>query len=272
MTDNGTSRREAFIVFMIVLCCSALLSGYLTFRVQFERKKEPPIEKPKAASFQTLQIKEQERKQLHEHYHLGAEDINLDAWANRSTCIVCHSPYPHGRNKQQMAIMNLHTEFLTCQSCHLKTVEAEQIRFDWINPPGFNPAGKPYGTVIDPQTGFFALTDNHVSKLTPLRNISNKWEPVLSEQGVDKALAYMREKDSYKEEKKKAVEDELHRGTELKEFVKCASCHSEKGLLPFKALGFDAARTNQLQKMEIGGMITNYDVFYFPDLFEKKFK
>jgi len=82
----------------------------------------------------------------------------------------------------------------------------------------------------------------------------------------------MKDKETYTKELKKRLEDEFHRDTELKEFIKCSMCHSEKGIMNFSALGFDAARTNQLQKMEIGGMLTNYDTFYFPDLFEKKFK
>jgi hypothetical protein len=40
----------------------------------------------------------------------------------------------------------------------------------------------------------------------------------------------------------------------------------------FKELGFEPARINQLVKMEVGGMLTNYDVFYFPQVFEEKFK
>ena len=42
--DNNEKKptAEAIIVFIIILCLSALLSGYLTFRVQFERRKEPP--------------------------------------------------------------------------------------------------------------------------------------------------------------------------------------------------------------------------------------
>ena len=272
MSDKGNSRTEAFIVFAIVLTAAALLSAWLTFSVQFERKKEPIVEKPKAASLQTLHIKEQERKQLHDHYHLGVEDKNLDVWADKSHCIVCHSPYPHGRTRQAQAIINLHTEFLACNSCHLKHDQSEDIQFAWIHPSGTSPTDKPYGTEIDAQTGHFVRTDNHLSKLAPQRKVNGQWQTLETEKGVDKAFKYMADKERLSAEQKKAVEDELHKGTELKEFVKCSQCHSIKGVMRFQELGFDAARTNQLQRMEMGGMLTNYDTFYFPDLFEKKFK
>jgi hypothetical protein len=64
----------------------------------------------------------------------------------------------------------------------------------------------------------------------------------------------------------------FHKGTELEEFVTCTSCHSPDGIMDFKQLGFESARVNQLEKLEVSGMFTNYEVFYFPDLFREKFK
>ncbi len=217
-------------------------------------------------SFQTLRIKDQERKQLHNHFHLTTEDINLEAWAQKSSCIVCHSPYPHGKKSKAKALMNLHTEFLTCHSCHIKIKEGEKIKFGWINPTGFKPEGKPYGTTLDPSTGLFAATDDHYSKLTPYRNINGVWQAVTSDEmvGIDFKLG---SDQNYMEQWHK-----LHNKTELEHFVKCTSCHSPGGIIDFKELGFEPARINQLEKLEIGGMFNNYETFYFPDLFEDKFK
>ena len=96
-------------------------------------------------------------------------------------------------------------------------------------------------------------------------------EPITSLKGVETALRYMDEQESYTEEEKKEIVDRLHQGTELKEFILCSRCHSESGIMNFKKLGFEPARINQLQKMEIVGMLTNYDTFYFPDMFKEKF-
>lgn len=263
---------KPFLAFAIIVALSALLSGYLTFKVQFERRKESPEKKPRELSYQTFRVKEQERKQIHDHFHQLTEDINLDAWAKKSACIICHSPYPHGKNLQAIAVMNLHTEFMTCHSCHLKVGEGEEIRFGWINPTGIQSNAEPYGVRIDPSTGLFAETENHFSKLTPFRKIGGKWKAITSEKGVEIALRYMDEKEGYSEDKKEEVVNRLHQGTEIKEFIQCSRCHSANGVMNFKELGFEPARINQLQKMEIGGMLTNYDTFYFPDIFKEKFK
>ncbi len=272
-TDNKKKfSLEHIIVIAVIVAVSALISGYLTFKVQFERRKAPPVKKTKEMSLQTLRIKEQERKQIHDHFHLLTDDPNLEAWAEKSSCIICHSPYPHGKNKKAIAIMNLHTEFMTCHSCHLKLEDDSTIRFGWITPDGRQTKGKPYGVSIDPDTGFFAETEDHISKLTPYRQDGTLWMPVTSENGIHRALDYMKNKDSLSDREKKEIENKLHQGTELKEFIQCSKCHSKNGVMNFRKLGFDAARANQLEKMEIGGMLTNYDVFYFPELFEKKFK
>ncbi len=265
---------EAVLVFIVIIILSALFSGYLTFRVQFERRKEPPQSKTKELSFQTLRIKEQEHKQKHEHFHLVTEDLNLEAWAEKSRCLICHSPYPHGKNKKAKAIMNLHTEFLTCQSCHLKFAPG-LVTFAWINPTDLKPKGKPYGTEIDTSNGLLADTDDHYSKLTPLLKINESWDMVDAidtPETIREAKMYMTNQDRLSPEQKKDIVDRLHGKTELKEFIKCSECHKADGIMNFKKLGFDAARINQLVKMEIGGMLTNYDIFYLPQIFEEKFQ
>jgi hypothetical protein len=178
--------------------------------------------------------------------------------------------YPHGRNKQAMAIINLHTEFVTCNCCHLKISEKKDMRFGWVNPPGISTTDKPYGTSVDPATGGLAQTGNHVSKITPYHLVNGSLIPFTTEADIESSLKYMAEKGTYTEAQKKQIADRMHKDTEIKEFVMCKQCHSTTGILPFAQLGFDQTRTNQLQRMEIGGMLTNYDVFYFPDLFRQK--
>ncbi len=256
---------EAVIVFAVVMLTSASVSGYLTFKVQFERKKEPATEKNLTLSYQTLRIKDQERQQKHKHFHLTTEDINLEAWAEKSSCITCHSPYPHGKKSKAKALMNLHTEFLTCHSCHLKVEEGQKIKFGWVNPTKFKPQGKPYGTEIDPATGLFVQTDDHYSKLTPFKNINGQWQPLLSEEPVEVDIKVGIDHEYMQQWHK------LHKTTEMEAFVRCTQCHAPDGIIDFRELGFDDTRVNQLEKLEVSGMFSNYETFYFPEFFNEKF-
>ena len=262
---------QTILVLIIIAVLSATLSSYFTFKVQFERRIEPPPKRTQKLSYQTLRIKEQEREQIHDHFHQITEDIKLEVWGNRSTCIICHSPYPHGKNLRATAVMNLHTEFMTCYSCHLKVAETEEVQFGWIDPRGHTAETASYGVQTNAFSKPITLGENTLSKLTPFRKIDAVWEPITAEKDVDSALRYIEGKENNPPEVNKAIEDTLHRRTELKEFIRCSRCHSEKGILNFKELGFEPERVQQLQKMEIGGIFTNYDTLYFPELFEENF-
>jgi hypothetical protein len=263
---------QTILVLIIIAVLSATLSSYFTFKIQFERRIELPPKRTKKLSYQTLRIREQEREQVHDHFHLLTEDMKIEVWENRSTCIICHSPYPHGKNLKATAVMNLHTEFMTCHSCHVKVSEPEGIRFGWVSPEGLKPKKESYEVPTMAVSEFIAQKGKPFAKLTPFRKVQGVWKPITSEKDVDSAINYMEDRENNLPEVNKAIEDRLHQGTELKEFIRCSRCHSAGGLLNFRELGFEPERIQQLQKMEIGGILTSYDTFYFPKLFEEQFK
>ncbi|MCX8045057.1 MAG: hypothetical protein N3B18_13135 [Desulfobacterota bacterium] len=265
MADNR-SPLEALLVAGAVIACAVGAAWYLTF-VFPRQAAQAPIEKsPVRAGAASM---------LHRPFHYNTPDKNLEAWSERSACIICHSASPHGKDRQVMAVINLHTEFLTCDCCHLKNEHHEKVRFGWVRPPGITVSGKPYGTTIDPSTGLFAQTDDHYSLIAPLHEVNGRWEPFLSfasEKAVALARSYRERKERLSADERTQLVQEAHQGTELKEFVRCSQCHSYKGIMDFYGLGFDQTRAHQLEKLEVSGMLTNYEVFYFPELFEKKFK
>jgi cytochrome b subunit of formate dehydrogenase len=271
-TGNQQDTLQTILVLIIIAVLSATLSSYFTFKVQFERRIELPPKRTKKLSYQTLRIREQEREQIHDHFHLLTEDIKIEAWENRSTCIICHSPYPHGKNLRATAVMNLHTEFMTCHACHLKVSEPEEIRFGWVEPRGLTSKTESHEVQPMAVSDFISQKGKPLAKLTPFRKAKGVWKPITSDKDVDSAINYIAAKENNPTEVNKKIEDTLHRDTELKEFIPCSRCHREGGILNFRELGFEPERIQQLQKMEIGGMLTNYDTFYFPKLFEEQFK
>jgi len=257
---------HALLIGTLITGLAATAAWYLTFSLPRRLGRTPAKEQPPAPS--------QEYRKQEGRFHLSTPDLNLAAWEQHSPCIICHSAYPHGKDRQVMAIINLHTEFLTCDCCHLKNELHEIVRFGWVQPPGIATTGKPYGTAIDPATGFFAATDDHYSLITPLHEVDGRWVPFfhISEDAVTFARSYLQRKATLSKEEHEQIVAQAHQGTETKQFVRCSQCHSHEGIMDFRALGFDQTRTSQLEKLEVSGMLTNYEVFYFPDLFEKKFR
>jgi len=255
-----------FLVVIIISCATALLSYFLIFMVQSQRAKIPSPKTPEESYF-TLQVKEQERKQIHDHFHNLTEDVNLEAWAEKSNCLICHSVYPHGESGEIKTMLNLHTEFLTCPTCHLTASRRIQITYRWYNPTAFRPQGFPYGARIDKETGLLTETDDHYSKLTIYHFENQQWTPILSNQDIPLAKEYMKKKDSLSEQERKQIEDTFHLHME-KKGPDCHKCHSEECEIDYLKLGFDDSRKYQLENMEISGIVTGYEKIYLPDLFK----
>jgi hypothetical protein len=49
----------------------------------------------------------------------------------------------------------------------------------------------------------------------------------------------------------------------------CKTCHSDKGILDFKKLGFADNRIEDLVQLNVKGMLTKYEEFFLPDLLKE---
>ncbi|HBH62705.1 MAG TPA: hypothetical protein DDX85_13410, partial [Nitrospiraceae bacterium] len=47
----------------------------------------------------------------------------------------------------------------------------------------------------------------------------------------------------------------------------CRECHSRMGILELRKLGFEENRAVDLEQLNIRGMITKYQEFYIPNIF-----
>ena len=149
--------------------------------------------------------------------------------------------------------------------------KTEEVRFGWIDPGMFNAeTASDKVQINNPFSQPIPRKDHGLSKLTPFMKINGVWETMTPEKDVDIALDYREAKENNPPEVNKEIEDTLHRGIELKEFIRCSRCHSEKGILNFNELGFHPGRVEQLQKMEMEGIFTDYDTLFFPKFFEEQ--
>ena len=90
----------------------------------------------------------------------------------------------------------------------------------------------------------------------------------INTQDNTKATEYLEnEKNMGSSEKDKKMKF-FHRDIAKKEIsVACNDCHSPKGILDYRKLGFDENRVTDLQYMNIKGLVTKYETFYIPNLF-----
>jgi hypothetical protein len=227
---------------------------------KFEKKESPA---------QTALEKHKEAIE-HQRFH-HTVPVPQSPEALRSTCYICHTNLPHNKIKKIRAMLNMHTNYLTCETCHLKKNDGKTVIHKWYSPVEEHPKGPFFGTAYNPETGELEMVHTHFSKIAPFSEKNGKPAPIV--QMGDKSLAkdYLKIRDQLTPEQRKSETKRFHvdiltKGTE------CQTCHSTKGILDFKALGFSPKRTVDLEQLNIKGIITKYDEFYLPDLFKESMR
>ncbi len=227
----------------------------------------PLVEKFQEKESDILQEFEQHRlAEEHRHFH-RIVDYPQAPEALRPTCFICHSTLPHGKEKKIRAMLNMHTNFFACETCHLEIKEEEVVVYQWYSPVEENPQGPFFGTSYDPESGELKRTDDHLSQIVPFYKKDGKLVPTLHMEKTDMAKDYMRVRDQLTPEQREGMVKKFHEDI-LPKGPECHTCHATDGILDFKKLGFSEKRIVDLQNLSIKGMITKYDEFYLPDLFK----
>jgi len=180
-------------------------------------------------------------------FHRVPEGVPVSR-VRRSVCFPCHDDFPHSKQRMVSALLNMHSQFAGCMTCHLdsKEVPASALSLRWLNDSGVGVKGRPYGTEVDPATGLPAQTDDYYSRIVPYRKDAS-----------GEQLLEHRERRDLKRKRHTLVTDKGRA---------CESCHTdaEKSFIPYRALGFSEQRTRELTSLNLVGLVDKYKKFYFP--------
>ncbi len=111
------------------------------------------------------------RTQLEEHKIIEINnDSSIAAFHKRdklenpkikSLCLTCHIPLPHQNKLRSRAFLNMHSQYIACETCHFKP-EEEQLEYHWIAYDDNNHGGK-----IEVLTEVLENLDNHTGSIQP---------------------------------------------------------------------------------------------------------
>jgi hypothetical protein len=223
-------------------------------------------------------------------YH-KEEKFAITKLDDKTACRVCHPLYPHSANNKVRALLNMHIGFMLCEVCHLKKEGADRLAYEWKEPEEFEFTGEPYGTHSKQEAKEPHKSDSIISKMLRIMDRESDGEEKAGEIHLisriavfktekgkktlfvnthdnKKAEEYLKkEKNMSGSDKEKELEF-FHLDIAKKEIsVACDECHSTKGILDFRNLGFSKNKARDLQYLNIKGLVTKYDTFYFPNLF-----
>ena len=209
-------------------------------------------------------------KRTHFHNYIVAE---LPVNANPAFCFVCHGNYPHANAKKTRSILNFHTVYLACETCHFRFNPKEKAKygFRWYDgSTKIQGWERHYGTEYDPQSGRVLMEPGKtVSKITPFKMWEGKYYMVNLRSDAEEAQAYLNQRQAFSPTQQAAFKTRLHTSISTKG-RECGECHSVDSVLNFRVLGFDQERIKDLTGLNIAGMVAKYQKFYIPDIFKQQ--
>jgi formate dehydrogenase subunit gamma len=202
------------------------------------------------------------RREMFEQFHEYEPPAALPV-ANRSACLLsgCHTDLAHQRSPEIRAYMNMHGQFMTCETCHYRKDinDISTVGYGWFD-HGMkdSPLAKapPAGTSRDAM-GQLVGMGNYVRLIAPYREHEGKREVVFTPASDPRALEYERTRNRLTSEEIARVKARFHENV-VADGPACIRCHTVNGQLDYKALGFSSERTKELEMLRVA-------VFYFLD-------
>lgn len=203
------------------------------------------------------------------HFH-NVPKIDKVNLGKKTVCMHCHGDYPHSKEKMVRSLLNMHTQFIGCVTCHVdeKKLAKAELSFDWLNFSGIEVTGAPFGTDIDPGTGSLIETDDYYSKIVVYKQQGNGRELMEITEDKPEAREYIEIHEQLSEKDSEAIKKAFHKQIRPKGHL-CTRCHvaEEKSFLPLRQLGFSDRRIDSITNLNIVGIVQKYKNFYMPNMF-----
>lgn len=195
---------------------------------------------------------------LEGHFHHIGRWYQRDEW---NFCIECHGPTPHSRSAQIRAFLNMHSLFVSCEVCHVRSEENERpTRFGWI--------GLTDGRLSPNPEMEEGIWGEYGVKIIQLIEQAGRLEPLVMTEEREFAAEFNRQ--SYRlDERQKVIGNKFIHRTCIEEPLQCTRCHTaEDPFLPFSELGYSKERADFLVDPEVVDLVQRYETFIIPSLLQ----
>ncbi len=204
------------------------------------------------------------------HFHNSPKEAPYSK-GKQPVCYYCHGEFPHAQKPMVRTLLNMHTQFIGCMTCHTnsKKIPEDQLELRWLNYSGIPTKGKPFGTDTDPVTGGLIETDDFFSKIVPYRKGPDGKETLIEiTENNDEAREFITVRGDLTTQQQGAIKKMFH--TLVNPIGRfCTRCHAseDESYIPFRKLGFSEKRITALTNLNIVGIVQKYKKFYIPTIF-----
>jgi len=266
---KGLRRDHPVISFLTTIILLAIIASLIfeltvTLGAQFglfAEKEQPKLLK---------ELKQQRVSERNRHFH-NEPVVDLVNRGKKPVCFSCHGDYPHSKERMIRTLLNMHTQFVGCMTCHNdpRKIEEKTLSFAWLNYSGIEVKGKPFGVDVDTRTGYLKATDDYYSKIVAYQKTETGKKLLEIPETSPKAKEYLAIRSKLSDSDKEAVKKSFHKIVSPKGRF-CSRCHTNEkdSYLPFRQLGFSEQRISNVTNLNIIGIVQKYKKFYLPNLFK----
>lgn len=268
-TIRGIHRDHPVVAFVTTTILLAII-GCLIFEISITVAEEFGLFKEEKESELLAQLNEQRFTERMRHFH-NVPETNLVELGKKQACFYCHGDYPHSKTQMIRTLLNMHTQFIGCMTCHTdeKKIPESTYTLDWLNSSGIEVTGPPYGSSIDEDTGLLVKTDDYYSKIVVYggEGDENRLLELTENNKEVQEFAKLAAEGKLSEKDKEGLKRRFHVMIRNKG-RRCSRCHTleEKSYIPFRDLGFSDQRISDLTNLNIVGVVDKYVEFHMPDL------
>lgn len=233
-------------------------------RITHMVKKEgaTPVEESKLLR----EVAFQEYAERKKHFHNLLPESPIEE--KQPVCYYCHGNMPHKREKFIRVMMNMHTQFVGCMTCHVRDVDEKDIVLKWYNYSQIKVVGKPFGLSYDPKSGRLGETDDVYSRIVAFVKTGGEEKMLEIPEYEPMAQDFIKIRDRLTTEEQGRVKNKFHANVAPKGRF-CSRCHTDESesYIPYRSLGFSDSRISDLTGLNIVGIVTKYKEFYIPTIF-----
>jgi len=244
------------IILSLVLSLVATMGGKLGL---FTEKAKPGL---------LVKLGEQRMVEKMRHFH-NIPPGHFEDLGTKNICFQCHGDYPHSKEPMIRTLMNMHTQFIGCMTCHVnpKKIPEKSLSFQWLNYSGIEVKGPPFGTDLDPKSGNLVDTDDYYSKIVVYTDMNGNKELLEMPEYMQEVQDFMKIREKLSSKDKEALKKRFHKPVMPKGRF-CTRCHTEENesYIPYQKLGFSKQRIGDLTNMNLIGLVQKYKQFYMPNL------
>lgn len=185
---------------------------------------------------------------------------------DESSCKVCHQIYPHTKEPFLRSFLNMHTNYLVCEVCHLDRSKFTVERYGWVQAKDVYFEGKSFGSFYDPLRRLTRLPESTLSRIAPYVKREGKLQALMNTWDTESALEANSQGTRLADDVKALEIEHYHQDVlKKKKTIVCQECHSANGLIDFEAIGFSKRRSDELKNLNIANIISKYKVFHIPN-------